>query len=67
MSKSSPTRPLSGRSILYRRNTWTKCDGDGMPRTNLTRLPPWSVDPTRRRALALIDAQRPRERAVTCE
>jgi len=60
MPMGSPTRPLSGRSILSKRRVWTLFEVDGMPRTNVACCPSWCSDPTRQRALMLIAAQRPR-------
>ena len=62
MSKSSPTRPLSGQSIVANQRTRTVYESDGMPRTNEIPVPPWRADPTLRRAFALIEAQRRRRK-----
>jgi hypothetical protein len=60
MSKGSPTRLLSGKSIVTKQQTRTVCETGGMPQTNQSYVPPWRADPTLRRAFALIEAQRPR-------
>jgi len=57
MSKSSPTRPLSGCSVLSEKQVETLHEIDGMPRENIQHCPHWRSIPTERRALALISAQ----------
>jgi len=63
MSKSSPTRPLSGSSVLSEKQVETLYEIDGMPRENIKHCQPWRSVPTERRALALIDAQERQRRA----
>ena len=62
MLKGSPTRPLSGSSSISQKNARTVYEADGMPRENVTRRAAWCSDPTQRRALALIEAQKPQRR-----
>ena len=61
--RGSPTRSLSGRSLITLRSCVTEHEADGMPRENRPRRrPDHRSDPTRNRALELISAQKIRRK-----
>jgi len=58
MARSSPVKPLQGRSVLSGGRFLTLYDEDGTPRANLVRQSERHSDPTYTTALRLIEAQR---------
>jgi len=57
MAKSSPVKPLRGKSVLTQKRWMTVFDEDGTPRENKVRGGKGHADPTQATALRLIRAQ----------
>jgi hypothetical protein len=57
MPKSSPVKPLHGKSLMSQRQWMTVFDADGTPRENRVRAGRGHSDPTHATALRLIRAQ----------
>jgi len=57
MAKSSPVKPLRGKSVLTQKRWMTVFDEDGTPRENKVRGSKGHADPTRSTALRLIRVQ----------